>query len=617
MSVTFRLAAVGHAVSIVAFLALMGGDVAQATTWRSTLGFRPQGVGTTSAVETVTVKNSLPTALPFGGVTASGDYAVTAAPSNPCGATIPAGASCSIGVTFTPTQLGARSGTLAVTAPPMESPFIVILKGKGTKASLSSMVLLPMDPMIPAGALQQFGATGFFPGGIKLDLTTLVRWRSSSTTVAIISNRPGARGLAIGRAAGVTTISASLGSTVSSSTTLTVAAATAPTVTAAAVDTPTDTPKVGVTTTPTVTAAAVDTPTDTPTATATATAAPLLQQLTTCCLGGESTSNCTYDADAGSCACFLVTYSCSPPPPVIAPVGYPQPALPPLGAAAPPPPPASAAFCDYFSCYFTDSNGDWTHSPRMVPGGLIPTPPTDPLPGTPAPDPATPFDSAVNYCDRYYCYETANNPIYWHAVLRWGSESFTPTTFSQTFYCDRNYCFTFSAGQWNSAAIDPNAEGLPPPVAPPAFVIAPPSVPNDIPLQPFCDQNYCYELNHYGIWFAHYDAGNPSTPVPTDIPTAATPDDTPTFGFTFGATPVPTDIPTAATPNLTPTFGFTFGATPVPTDIPTAATPNLTPTFGFTFGFTPVPTDTPTATPIDTPLPFGFTPGSTPGITPG
>jgi hypothetical protein len=613
MSVTFRFAAVGQAVSLVAFLALMGGDVAQATTWRSTLGFRPQGVGTTSAVETVTVKNSLPTALPFGGVTASGDYAVTTAPSNPCGATIPAGASCSIGVTFTPTQLGARSGTLAVSAPPMESPFIVILKGKGTKASLSAMALTAPDPTIPVGAMQQFGATGFFPGGIKLDLTTLVRWRSSSTIVAVISNRPGARGLAIGRAAGVTTISAALGSNVSTSTTLTVAGAAPPTSTAA-VNTPTDTPTVGGKTTPTDTATAVDTPTDTPTATVTPTAAPFLQQLTTCCLGGESTSNCTYGA--GSCTCFLVAYDCSPPQPVNAPVGYPPPSLPPVGAAAPPPPPASAAFCDYFSCYFIDGTGDWTHSPRMVPGGLIPTPPTDPLPGTPAPDPATPFDSAVNYCDRYYCYETADNPIYWHAVLRWGSESFTPTTFSPTFYCDRNYCFTFSAGQWNFAAIDPNADGLPPAVAPPPFVPGPTPLPDDIPLQPFCDQNFCYDLNHYGRWFAHYDGGNPSTPVPTDIPTAATPNVTPTFGFTFVATPVPTDTPTAATPNVTPSFGFTFGFTPVPTDIPTAATPNVTPTFGSTFGTTPVPTDTPTATPIDTPA-FGVTPGSTPGITPG
>jgi hypothetical protein len=610
MSVTFRLAAVGHAVSVVAFLALVGSDVAQATSWQSTLGFPSQGVGTTSAVETVLVKNSLPTTLPFGGATASGDYAVTTAPSNPCGATIPAGASCSIGVTFTPTQLGARSGTLAVSAPPMESPFIVILKGKGTKTSLSEMVLTPMDATIAAGALQQFGATGFFPGDIKLDLTTLVRWRSSSTAVAIISNRRGARGLAIGRAAGITTISASLGSAVSSSTTLTVGAAI----------------------TPTATAAAVDTPTGTPTPTATPTAVPFLQQLTTCCLASESTSDCTYVP--GSCSCFLVAYDCTPPIPVIAPIGYPAPNLPPVGAAAPPPALGSAAFCDYFYCYFTDGIGDWTSSARMVPGGATPPPPLDIPPGMPAPDPATPFDPTVNYCDLYYCYETVDNPIYWHAVLRWGSESLTPTNFTSTFYCDRNYCFTFSGGQWNFAPIDPNAVGLPPAVAPPANIPAPSSVPNDTPLGLFCDQYYCYEPNHYGIWFAHYAGATTSTPppsltgtpnatpsfgftfgvtpAPTDIPTAATPNVTPTFGFTFGATPAPTDIPTAATPNVTPTFGFTFGATPAPTDIPTAATPNVTPSFGFTFGATPVPTDTPTTTPIETPS-FGVTPGITPG----
>src|SRR5262249_13137321 len=160
----FPVAAAGYAMSFLVFFSALGNEVAHATAWRSTLGFRAQGVGTTSAVRTVTLHNSLPTGLPFGGATASGDFAITTAPSDPCGAPIPAGASCSIGVTFTPTQIGARAGTLSVNAG-VGFPYVVLLKGTGSKNSLSSIAVIPVDPTIPVGGLQQFNVTGFFPGG--------------------------------------------------------------------------------------------------------------------------------------------------------------------------------------------------------------------------------------------------------------------------------------------------------------------------------------------------------------------------------------------------------------------------------------------------------------------
>jgi Abnormal spindle-like microcephaly-assoc'd, ASPM-SPD-2-Hydin len=57
-----------------------------------------------------------------------GDFAIAA---NRCGNTLPAGASCTVDVTFRPTALGARSGTLAITDNAAGSPQTAALTGTG------------------------------------------------------------------------------------------------------------------------------------------------------------------------------------------------------------------------------------------------------------------------------------------------------------------------------------------------------------------------------------------------------------------------------------------------------------------------------------------------------
>jgi len=77
----------------------------------SSLTFGQQDVGATSAPQAVTLSNTGTAPLAISSITTSGDFAQT---SN-CGGSLAAGTSCTINVTFTPTQIGTRNGTLTVT----------------------------------------------------------------------------------------------------------------------------------------------------------------------------------------------------------------------------------------------------------------------------------------------------------------------------------------------------------------------------------------------------------------------------------------------------------------------------------------------------------------------
>jgi hypothetical protein len=97
----------------------------------ASLSFGSLAVGSTSAATTVTVTNRLSTALTFAGISvpAGGPFALS---SNTCGTGIAAGASCTVGVTFTPAAPGAASGTLNFADSAINSPQTVSLKGTGT-----------------------------------------------------------------------------------------------------------------------------------------------------------------------------------------------------------------------------------------------------------------------------------------------------------------------------------------------------------------------------------------------------------------------------------------------------------------------------------------------------
>ena len=92
------------------------------------LSFGTLAVGNTSYAKTVTVTNRLNVALSFSSITVSGPFAVA---SDTCGASVAAGTSCTVGVTFSPTTTGSITGTLTFTDDAATSPQVVSLSGAG------------------------------------------------------------------------------------------------------------------------------------------------------------------------------------------------------------------------------------------------------------------------------------------------------------------------------------------------------------------------------------------------------------------------------------------------------------------------------------------------------
>jgi hypothetical protein len=96
----------------------------------STLTFASQTLNTTAPAQLVSLTNTGADTLNITSISPSGDFASV---SN-CGATLAAGASCGVSVTFTPTATGSRTGTLSFTDDASGSPQQVTLTGTGAAA---------------------------------------------------------------------------------------------------------------------------------------------------------------------------------------------------------------------------------------------------------------------------------------------------------------------------------------------------------------------------------------------------------------------------------------------------------------------------------------------------
>ena len=80
-------------------------------------------------------------------------------------------------------------------------------------AGLVSLAITPANPTITVGLGQQFTATGTFSDGSQQNVTTLVTWSSSNTSVLLIGSTSGLQGYLLGVAAGTSTVTTALGST--------------------------------------------------------------------------------------------------------------------------------------------------------------------------------------------------------------------------------------------------------------------------------------------------------------------------------------------------------------------------------------------------------------------
>ena len=94
-----------------------------------------------------------------------------------------------------------------------------------TKASLKSITVEPVNPLVSTGTTVQMAALGNFSDGSVQDLTTQTSWDPGNSSIAQVSNRAGTIGLVTGLSGGNTPITATF-SGIAGSTMVTVIAAT-------------------------------------------------------------------------------------------------------------------------------------------------------------------------------------------------------------------------------------------------------------------------------------------------------------------------------------------------------------------------------------------------------
>ena len=113
-----------------AFTGCGGGGGPVVTLVPTSVVFAKTVVGTTTMAKSVTVTNTGSSTLNISSIVISGDFA-PATSTKPCGSTLAVGANCKIKVTFTPTQLGLRTGDITITDNASNSPQMVPLSGTG------------------------------------------------------------------------------------------------------------------------------------------------------------------------------------------------------------------------------------------------------------------------------------------------------------------------------------------------------------------------------------------------------------------------------------------------------------------------------------------------------
>jgi Abnormal spindle-like microcephaly-assoc'd, ASPM-SPD-2-Hydin/Beta-propeller repeat len=117
------------------------------------VNFGNQGIGTTSAAQTVTLKNTSTGAVNNIVVSITGASASLFAKTSACPATLAAGASCTISVTFTPTAIGIVSATLSVADSFAGSPQTATLTGTGTTTTADfTIAASPVSTTVAAGS---------------------------------------------------------------------------------------------------------------------------------------------------------------------------------------------------------------------------------------------------------------------------------------------------------------------------------------------------------------------------------------------------------------------------------------------------------------------------------
>jgi len=155
-----------------------------ATVSPTTLNFGTVAVGSTSSPQTVTLTNGPGASLTFSNIATSTGFAIS---SNTCGTGIAAGASCTVGVTFSPTGGGTVNGTLTFSDSASNSPQTVSLSGTGSTLATLSTTSVNFGPTKIGQTTSTMTVTLTNSGGASLFFTSF----SVSAGFAIASNTCG------------------------------------------------------------------------------------------------------------------------------------------------------------------------------------------------------------------------------------------------------------------------------------------------------------------------------------------------------------------------------------------------------------------------------------------
>jgi hypothetical protein len=108
-----------------------GGPAVPLTLSPSSLTFSSTGVGATTAAKIVTVTNKSTGSITIDTISASANYAAAGSGASPCGGVLAKSATCTLSVTFTPSDTGSIKGAVAIATSGAGSPQIVGLSGTG------------------------------------------------------------------------------------------------------------------------------------------------------------------------------------------------------------------------------------------------------------------------------------------------------------------------------------------------------------------------------------------------------------------------------------------------------------------------------------------------------
>ncbi len=131
------------------------GVLAQLTVSPTTLSLPGTHINQTCTPGTVTVTNISSTAVGISNVGISGPFVVSANTCPLAPATLAAGASCTVSVTYVPTAVATQTGTLTITSNASNSPNIVALTAVGLPACF-------LAPNVPAAAVMRGSASASF-----------------------------------------------------------------------------------------------------------------------------------------------------------------------------------------------------------------------------------------------------------------------------------------------------------------------------------------------------------------------------------------------------------------------------------------------------------------------